>query len=197
MENIKTTEVSDLSNFIWNVADNLWGDFTHSDFDRIILPLLLLRRLECVLEPTKEAVLKEYESEKDSGIDLDLLLPEYSGFPFYNTSLYTLETLGSTNTKSNLEQYVSRFSSNVRKIFEEYNFVNTITELDNAKLLYYIVNKFAQLDLHPEVVSDRVMSNTYEQLIRDFAASVNQKAGEFMLMSSLFFTNECHLKKAA
>lgn len=180
MENIKSTEVSDLSNFIWNVADNLWGDFTHSDFDRIILPLLLLRRLECVLEPTKEAVLKEYESEKDSGIDLDLLLPEYSGFPFYNTSLYTLETLGSTNTKSNLEQYVSRFSSNVRKIFEEYNFVNTITELDNAKLLYYIVNKFAQLDLHPEVVSDRVMSNTYEQLIRDFAASVNQKAGEFM-----------------
>ncbi|MBH0050969.1 class I SAM-dependent DNA methyltransferase [Pseudoalteromonas sp. SWYJZ19] len=180
MNNNSSTEVSNLSSFIWNVADSLWGDFTHSDFDRIILPLLLLRRLECILEPTKETVLAEYENEKDSGIDLDLLLPEYSGLPFFNTSTYTLETLGSTNTKSNLEQYVSHFSANVRKIFEEYNFINTIAELDNAKLLYFIVSKFAILDLTRETVSDRVMSNTYEQLIRDFAASVNQKAGEFM-----------------
>lgn len=180
MDKNSSTEVSNLSGFIWNVADSLWGDFTHSDFDRIILPLLLLRRLECILEPTKETVLAEYEREKDSGIDLDLLLPEYSGFPFFNTSKYDLETLGSTNTKSNLEQYVSSFSANVRKIFEEYNFINTIAELENAKLLFFIVSKFAKLDLTREAVSDRVMSNTYEQLIRDFAASVNQKAGEFM-----------------
>ena len=180
MDKNSSTEVSNLSGFIWNVADSLWGDFTHSDFDRIILPLLLLRRLECILEPTKETVLAEYEKEKDSGIDLDLLLPEYSGFPFFNTSKYDLETLGSTNTKSNLEQYVSSFSANVRKIFEEYNFINTIAELENAKLLFFIVSKFAKLDLTREAVSDRVMSNTYEQLIRDFAASVNQKAGEFM-----------------
>ena len=80
MDKNSSTEVSNLSGFIWNVADSLWGDFTHSDFDRIILPLLLLRRLECILEPTKETVLAEYEKEKDSGIDLDLLLPEYSGF---------------------------------------------------------------------------------------------------------------------
>lgn len=180
MENKNSTEVSNLSSFIWKVADSLWGDFTHSDFDRIILPLLLLRRLECILEPTKEAVLDEYEREKDSGVDLELLLPEYSGLPFYNTSQYNLETLGSTNTKANLEQYVSSFSANVRKIFEEYSFINTITELENAKLLYFIISKFAKLDLTRETVSDRVMSNTYEQLIRDFAASVNQKAGEFM-----------------
>lgn len=180
MENKNNSEVSNLSGFIWKVADSLWGDFTHSDFDRIILPLLLLRRLECILEPTKESVLKEFENEKDSGVDLELLLPEYSELPFYNTSQYSLETLGSTNTKANLEQYVSSFSANVRKIFEEYNFINTITELENAKILYFIVSKFAKLDLSREAVSDRVMSNTYEQLVRDFAASVNQKAGEFM-----------------
>ncbi|TKB01994.1 SAM-dependent DNA methyltransferase [Alteromonas portus] len=180
MESIKKTEVSDLSNFIWNVADALWGDFTHSDFDRIILPFLLLRRLECVLAPTKEDVLQAYEEDKDTGVDLELILPLESGKQFYNTSQYSLETIGSTNTKANLEQYISCFSSNVRTIFDEYNFINTINELDNAKLLYYITNKFAALDLSPETVSDRVMSNTYEQLIRDFAASVNQKAGEFM-----------------
>jgi len=180
MDKNSNTEVSNLSSFIWSVADSLWGDFTHSDFDRIILPLLLLRRLECILKPTKETVLAEYEREKNSGVDLELLLPEYSGLPFYNTSQYDLETLGSTNTKANLEHYIGNFSANVRKIFEEYSFINTIAELENAKLLYFIISKFAKLDLTRETVSDRVMSNTYEQLIRDFAASVNQKAGEFM-----------------
>lgn len=179
-QELQKNEISNLTSFIWNIADSLWGDFTHSDFDRIIMPLLLLRRLECVLEATKKTVLEEYNNEKDSGIELDLILPEFSGYPFYNTSEYTLETLGSTNTKANLEQYISHFSPNVRQIFEEFNFLNTIHELENAKLLYFIVNKFANMDLHPEIVSDRVMSNTYEQLVRDFAASVNQKAGEFM-----------------
>jgi type I restriction enzyme M protein len=161
------------------------------------MPLLLLRRLECVLEKTKDDVLSEYKAEKDSNMDLGRILRYVSGYPFYNTSEYTLETLGSTNTKENLENYISHFSENVRKIFEEFGFYNTISELENAKLLYFIVSKFANIDLHPDVVSDRVMSNTYEQLIRDFAASVNQKAGEFMLMSSLFLPNECHLHKAA
>lgn len=179
-EELKTNEVSNLSSFIWKIADSLWGDFTHSDFDRIIMPLLLLRRLECVLEKTKDDVVKEYEAEKGSGMDLDRTLRYVSGFPFYNTSQYTLESLGSTSTKDNLENYISQFSPNVRKIFEEFGFYNTITELESAKLLYFIVSKFSNIDLHPDVVSDRVMSNTYEQLVRDFAASVNQKAGEFM-----------------
>ena len=102
-EAIKTSDSTSLSNFIWKIADELWGDFKHTDFARIIIPLLLLRRLECVLEPTKEAVLKEYESEKDSGIDLDMILPSYSGSPFYNISQYSLDTLGGTNTRANLE----------------------------------------------------------------------------------------------
>ncbi len=179
-EAIKTTDSASLSNFIWKIADELWGDFKHTDFARIIIPLLLLRRLECVLEPTKEAVLKEYESEKDSGIDLDMILPSYSGLPFYNISQYTLDTLGGTNTRANLEDYVSKFSANVRIVFEEFGFLNTLLELDKARLLFRMMRQFAAIDLHPDVVSDRVMSNAYEDLIRQFAASINEKAGEFM-----------------
>jgi type I restriction enzyme M protein len=177
---LKTAEVSELTSFIWSIADTLWGDFTHSDFDRIIMPFLLLRRLECVLSDTKEKVLEVYSREKDSGMDLEMLLPEYSGYPFYNTSQYSLETIGSTNTKSNLEQYISSFSAGVCKIFSEFGFHNSIIELDKAGLLYLIASKFASIDLHPNVVSDRVMSNTYERLIRDFAASINMSSGEFM-----------------
>lgn len=180
MQEVKTSDSNTLSTFIWKVADDLWGDFKHTDFARIIIPLLLLRRMECVLEPTKDAVLKEYENEKDSGIDLDLILPSFSGLPFYNISQFSLDTLGGTNTRANLEDYISKFSANVRVIFEEFGFINTILELDKARLLYRMTRTFAAIDLHPEVVSDRVMSNAYEDLIRQFAASINEKAGEFM-----------------
>jgi len=180
MDIVKTNNSTTLSNFIWKAANELWGDFKHTDFARIIIPLMLLRRLECVLEPSKQQVMEAYEKEKDSGIDLDLTLPSFSGLDFYNTSTYSLETLGGTNTRANLEQYISHFSANVRVIFDEFGFVNTIHELDKARLLYRMTSQFAAIDLHPEVVSDRVMSNTYEQLIRDFAASINEKAGEFM-----------------
>ena len=103
-----------LSSAIWRMADDLWGDFKHTDFARIILPFLLLRRIECVLEPTREEVRKFYLAEKQSGIDLGLVLPEIAGFAFYNTSEYSLETLGASDTGDNLEHYISQFSKNVR-----------------------------------------------------------------------------------
>jgi type I restriction enzyme M protein len=182
MANIQEPKINNsiLSDFIWKVADDLWGDFRHTDFARIMLPLLLLRRLECVLEPTRKAVLDRYNELKGSGIDLDLVLPTTAGHSFYNTSTYTLATLGATDTRANLEDYISKFSSNVRVVFEEFDFYNTLVKLDKAKLLYRITSNFAIIDLHPDVVSDRVMSNVYEHLIRKFAASVNEKAGEFM-----------------
>lgn len=105
MDAIKTNDSASLSSVIWKIADELWGDFKQTDF----IPLLLLRRLECVLEPTKDKVLKEYAKEKNSGVELDLILPTFSGLPFYNVSTYTLETLGSTKTASNLEAYISKF----------------------------------------------------------------------------------------
>ena len=180
MQEIKTNDSTTLSSFIWKIADDLWGDFKHTDFARIIIPLLLLRRLECVLESTKEAVLKAYDNEKDSGIDLELILPSFTKLPFYNISPYTLDTLGGTNTRGNLEDYISKFSANVRVIFEEFGFINTIQELDKARMLYRMTRQFAAIELHPDIVPDRVMSNAYEELILKFAASINEKAGEFM-----------------
>lgn len=180
MDPVQSTQAASLSSFVWETANELWGDFKHTDFARIIIPLLLLRRMECVLESTKEDVLEAYESEKGSGIDLSIYLPNISKLPFYNTSQYTMGTVGSTHTRSNLEQYVSHFSPNVRLVFEEFGFNNTVEELDKAKLLYRMVSRFSNIDLHPDVVSNRVLSNAYEDLIRKFAASINEKAGEFM-----------------
>ncbi len=180
MDPVQNNQAASLSSFVWETVNELWGDFKHTDFARIIIPLLLLRRMECVLEPTKEDALKAYEAEKDRGMDLNLILPETTKLPFYNTSQYTMGTVGSTHTRANLEQYVSHFSPNVRLVFEEFGFNNTIEELDKAKLLYRMVSRFSNIDLHPDVVSNRVLSNAYEDLIRRFAASINEKAGEFM-----------------
>jgi type I restriction enzyme M protein len=177
----KQTQTSiNLSNFIWGVANDLWGDFKHTDFSRIVIPLLLLRRLESVLAPTKPAVLQSYEQQKSSGMDPELYLPSVAGVRFFNTSKYDLNNLGATDTRANLEEYIANFSANVRLIFDEFGFTNTILELDKAKLLYRMVNHFATLDLSKATVSDRDMSNAYEDIIRKFAASINEKAGEFM-----------------
>jgi type I restriction enzyme M protein len=115
------------------------GDFKHTDFARIMLPLLLLRRLECVLEPSRPAVTAKYQQEKDSGIYLGLILPHSPGFSFYNASSYTLANLGATDTRANLEDYIRQFSANVRIIFDEFDFTNTLVKLDRAKLLYRMV----------------------------------------------------------
>lgn len=176
----KQTQTSiNLSNRIWSVANDLWGDFKHTDFARIVLPLLLLRRLECVLEPTKQSVLAAYNAQKDSSIDPELYLPSIAGTRFFNTSNYSLGTLGATDTRANLEDYISHFSANVRLIFDEFGFSNTIVELEDTKLLFRIVNHFANMDLSKQNVSDRDMSNAYEDIIRKFAASINEKAAEF------------------
>ncbi|RME02489.1 MAG: SAM-dependent DNA methyltransferase, partial [Bacteroidetes bacterium] len=102
---------------IWSVADTLRGDFKQSEFGRVILPFAVLRRLECVLEPTRDEVLAQYEAIKDDNLDLDLILPGIAGAPFYNTSRFSLATLGSTSTRQNLEEYISAFSSNARQVF--------------------------------------------------------------------------------
>ena len=169
-----------LADFIWKNAEDLWGDFKHTDFGKIILPFTLLRRLECVLESTREAVNEAAAQHKDSGIDLDLILRQVARYPFYNTSNYALATLGSTKTRQNLQDYVARFSANARVIFEQFDFTNTIIRLDKAGLLYKICQNFAGIDLHPDAVPDRVMSNLYEHLIRRFGAEVNEAAEDFM-----------------
>ena len=169
-----------LADFIWKNADNLWGPFKHTDFGKIILPFTLLRRLECVLEPTREQVRETYASMKDRGIDLDVILRTQTGYPFYNTSNYDLRSLGATRTRRNLEDYIANFSDNARVIFEQFDFANTLARMDKAGVLYKICQNFAAIDLHPEAVPERVMSNVYEHLIRRFGAEVNEAAEDFM-----------------
>lgn len=168
------------ADFIWKNAEDLWGDFKHTDFGKIILPFTLLRRLECALESTGEAVREAYDNFKDAEVELDPILRQTAGYPFYNTSEYSLSTLGSTKTRRNLEDYISLFSDNARAIFEEFEFGNTIIRLEKAGLLFTICKNFAGIDLHPDTVPDRVMSNIYEHLIRRFGAEVNEGAEDFM-----------------
>lgn len=176
----QTGSGASLADFIWKNAEDLWGDFKHTDFGKVILPFTLLRRLECVLEPTRQDVRDANALHKDSGIDLDLILRQCTRFSFYNTSEYALGSLGGTKTRQNLQDYVAHFSDNARVIFEQFDFSNTVIRLDKAGLLFKICKNFAGVDLHPNVVPDRVMSNLYEHLIRRFGAEVNEGAEDFM-----------------
>lgn len=177
--NTQTTNTS-LADFIWKNADDLWGNFKHVDFGKVILPFTLLRRLECVLETTRDQVRETVKTMKESPIDLGVILRTQTGYPFYNTSNYDLRSLGATRTRQNLEDYIASFSDNARVIFEQFDFANTLARMDKAGVLYKICQNFAAIDLHPDAVPERVMSNVYEHLIRRFGAEVNEAAEDFM-----------------
>lgn len=184
--------------FLWSVADLLRGDFKQSQYGRIILPFTLLRRLECVLEATKPEVLAKYETVKAMPIEAqDKLLTHAAKLSFYNTSKMDLNRLGETGVASNLESYIQSFSPNAREIFEHFDFFNTIDKLEEADLLYKVAKRFATTDLHPNTISNYSMGLVFEELIRRFAESSNETAGEHFtprdiveLTTSLLFTNE-------
>nr|WP_137888390.1 class I SAM-dependent DNA methyltransferase [Pseudomonas sp. 2FE] len=168
-----------LADFIWNVADVLRGDFRQSEFGRVILPFTVLRRLECVLEPTRDKVRSQYEAMKASGVDMDLILPSTAGATFYNVSQFALASVGSTSTRANLEDYIAKFSANARQVFEHFAFDGWLAKLETANLLYLVTQKFASIDLHPDAISNHEMGLVFEHLIRKFAESANDTAGEF------------------
>ncbi|MGO9613133.1 MAG: N-6 DNA methylase [Dissulfurispiraceae bacterium] len=171
---------TNLSAFIWSVADLLRGDYKQSDYGKIILPFTLLRRLDCVLDATKESVLKEYEKRRDLGIALDDFLVRKAKQSFYNISPMDFSKFADdpSNIRNNMVAYIGSFSENVRDIFERYDFLKQIETLDEANLLYLIVQKFAAVDLHPDVVSNSEMGLVFEELIRKFAELSNETAGE-------------------
>ncbi|EGR0726504.1 SAM-dependent DNA methyltransferase [Vibrio cholerae] len=189
---------SSVAAFLWSVADLLRGDFKQSQYGRIILPFTLLRRLECVLEATKPEVLAKYETVKAMPIEAqDKLLTHAAKLSFYNTSKMDLNRLGETGVASNLESYIQSFSPNAREIFEHFDFFNTIDKLEEADLLYKVAKRFASTDLHPDTISNYGMGLVFEELIRRFAESSNETAGEHFtprdiveLTTSLLFTNE-------
>jgi len=168
-----------LAPFIWNIADLLLGAFKPSEYGRIILPFTVLRRLECVLEPTRDKVRSQYEAMKASGVDMDLILPTTAGATFYNVSQFSLASVGSTSTRANLEDYIAKFSANARQVFEHFAFDRWLEKLEKANLLYLVAQKFAAVDLHPSQLSNHEMGLVFEHLIRKFAESSNDDAGQF------------------
>lgn len=168
-----------LAPFIWNIADLLLGAFRPSEYGRIILPFTVLRRLECVLEPTRDKVRGQFEAMKASGVDMDLILPASAEATFYNVSQFSLGSVGSTSTRANLEDYVAKFSANARQVFEHFAFDRWLEKLEKANLLYLVAQKFAAIDLHPNVISNHEMGLVFEHLIRKFAEASNDDAGQF------------------
>ena len=169
-----------LSAFIWSVADLLRGDYKQSEYGKIILPFTVLRRLDCVLESTKIAVLAEKLVREQAGLNPEPFLLRTSGQRFYNTSSLDLKKLmgDPDHIGENLRAYMQAFSPAVRDIFESFEFHTQIDKLAKSGLLYIVTEKFANIDLHPNVVTNERMGAVFEELIRKFAELSNETAGE-------------------
>ena len=171
---------TEIANFLWSVADLLRGDYKQADYGKVIMPFALLRRLDCVLESTKDDVLAEYTKRKDEGVQLDIFLQRKSRQSFYNISKFTLPNLldDPKHIRQNLTAYIGDFSAEARDVFERFKFSERLTELDEKALLFMLVQKFANIDLHPDVVPNETMGYAFEELIRRFAETSNETAGE-------------------
>ncbi len=170
-----------LSALIWSVADLLRGDYKQSEYGRVILPFTVLRRLDCVLEPTKQAVLKEKDAKEKAGINPEpFLLRKAGNKSFFNASPLDLPTLlgDQDHIRQNLYAYVQAFSPEARDIFERFDFYTQVERLAKAGLLYLVTEKFANIDLHPDAVDNAQMGLVFEELIRKFAEISNETAGE-------------------
>ena len=169
-----------LSSFLWSVADLLRGDYKQSEYGKVILPFTVLRRLDCVLAPTKQAVLAEKAVREKAGLNAEPFLLRKAGLLFFNTSPLDLKKLvgDQDHIGENLRAYVQGFSAPVRDIFERFDFHAQIDRLAKAGLLYLVTEKFAQADLHPDAVSNAQMGLVFEELIRKFAELSNETAGE-------------------
>ncbi|WP_338430517.1 class I SAM-dependent DNA methyltransferase [Synechococcus elongatus] len=195
-----------LSAFIWSVADLLRGDYKQSDYGKIILPFTVLRRLDCVLAPTKAAVLEEKALRESQGLAPEPFLLRKAGQNFCNTSPLDLkQLLGDTdNIGENLRAYIRGFTPAVRDIFDSFEFHLQIDRLEKAGLLYMVTERFTQIDLHPDTVSNAEMGLVFEELIRKFAELSNETAGEHftprevirLMVNLLFIEDDAALTQA-
>ena len=185
--------------FVWSVADLLRGVYKQSEYGRVILPLTVLRRLDCVLEPTKDKVLQRAADLPATLENRAPVLEDAAGQSFYNTSKHTFKTLlsDSDNVAGNLRNYIAGFSESARDIIDKFNFDVQIDRLGDHDLLYRVVSKFADLDLDPVRVSSLEMGYLYEELIRRFSELSNETAGEHFtprevirLMVNLLFVDD-------
>lgn len=188
------------ANFIWSIADLLRGDYKQAEYGRVILPLTIMRRLDCVLEATKKRVLEKMPAVKGMGLkNLDPVLNKVAGYSFHNRSRFDFNKLVAdpNNISENIKNYINGFSENTRDIFEKFDFEKQILRLDNANLLFMVIKRFQEVDLHPSKVNNMQMGYIFEELIRKFAELSNETAGEHFtprevirLMVNLLFIND-------
>ena len=197
---------NDKVSFIWSVADLLRGPYRPNQYKDVMLPLIVLRRLDCVLEPTKDEVLVQYDKLKDSPVkNFDPILNKITQYNFYNTSRFTFEKLKAdpNNLSANLTYYINGFSSRAREIIQSFGFEEQIVKLDKANRLFQVVSKFCEIDLHPDAVSNLEMGYIFEELIRKFNEASNEEAGDHftprevirLMVDLLFLTDTDTLRK--
>ena len=170
----------DKVSLIWSVADILRGDFKPHEYGQTILPFVVLRRLECALEKTKDKVISKSKSLQGKINDLETILNKESGHNFYNTSPLSLTKILQDPDKvaSNLNSYIRAFSPSASEVLDKYGFPEKIKKLEEQGLLYQIIGKFADLDLSEETVSNEAMGYVFEELLRKFSEMSNETAGE-------------------
>ena len=172
---------SEIVSFLWGVADLIRDTFRRGRYQDVILPLTVLRRLDCVLAGTKEQVLARQAELRDRGLEkLDDQLRQTAGFAFYNTSRYDFDKLlaDAPHLAANLRNYIAGFSQNMREVIERFDFDNTISRLDEAGLLFQVLERFKNVDLHPDKVDNPTMGTIFEELIRRFNEALNENPGE-------------------
>lgn len=191
----------ELSNFIWGIADLLRGPYRPPQYERVMLPLVVLRRFDCVLESTKDAVLAKHAhyQGKLQGEALDSVLNKVSGQRFHNHSPLSFEKLKGDpdNAHLHLVSYINGFSENVRKIFDRFEFGNEVERMREHNILFLVIKKFCEVDLHPDVVDNIEMGLLFEDLIRRFNEQANETAGDHFtprevirLMVNLLFMHD-------
>jgi type I restriction enzyme M protein len=171
---------SEIANFIWSIADLIRDAFKRGKYQDVILPLTVLRRIDAVLEPNKSVVLERYRQLKGRLDNLDPPLRAAAGYAFYNTSQYTFERLldDPPHLADNVRLYINSFSENMRDVLAKFDFFNTIQKLEEARLLYLVMERFKNVDLHPDAVSNLQMGYIFEELIRRFNEALNENPGE-------------------
>ena len=172
---------SEIVSFIWGVADLIRDTFKRGKYQDVILPLTVLRRLDCVLGDRKLKVLAKQAELKDKKLEnLDPQLREIAGYAFYNTSRYDFEKLlaDAPHVAANLRNYIAGFSPNMREVLERFDFDNTISKLDEAGLLFQVLERFKNVDLHPDKVDNPAMGTIFEELLRKFNEALNENPGE-------------------
>ena len=191
---------NEISSFIWNVCDDvLRGLFKQHEYGDVILPFLVLRRLDCVLEGKKDDILKIHEEYKDKFDDTSKIIHSKLNLKFSNYSRYDLRKLKDEPNKlsENFYDYLSSFSTNVQDIIQNFGLQKHIDKLDSNDKLYLLIEKFTDIDLHPSNIDNHVMGNIFEELLRKFSEMSNETSGEHYtprdvvnLLVSLVFSSD-------